>query len=180
VTEYAWIDRDGTERLRGTIDPAPSGGSSAVGCVLARDAAFDIHVVGNYDILWDALYDDLWNLDPLAAIPDGLGLTFAFDGSSSLVVPDEAGIWSLSYTANRAVDTGWAGSIRNGGLGINFPWAQQLDSTGIGNGEPFLSSTYAGPIPSGAQMTHQVATTTDAASSPYICDQVYLSVVRHA
>lgn len=25
VTEYAWIDRDGTERLRGTIDPAPGG-----------------------------------------------------------------------------------------------------------------------------------------------------------
>jgi hypothetical protein len=156
------------------------GGSQAVACVLARDAPFDIHDAGNYDILWDALYDDLWNLDPLAAIPDGLGLTFAFDGTSSLIVPTVNGIWSLSYFANRVADAAWAGTVRNGGLGLNFPWTQQLNAVGTDNGDPFLAATFTGPIPSGAQMTHQVSVITNAAGSPYTCYQVYLSIVRHA
>lgn len=155
------------------------GGSTAVACVLACDAAFTIHDVGNYNVLWDALYDDLWNLDPLVAIPVGLGLTFAFDGSSSLIVPTVDGIWSLSYYAERAQETAWGGSLRNGGLGVNFPWVQQLKGDGNANGVPYLAGTIATPIPTGAQMTHQIATVTAAGSGgAYTCNQVYLSIVR--
>lgn len=157
-----------------------SASSLPVACVLACDAPFTIHDVGGHDVLWDALYDDLWNLDPLLVIPEGLGLTFAFDGSSSLIVPDEDGVWMLSYFAERGGDVTWAGRLRVGGVGLNFPWVQQLDTAADANGSPYLAGAIATPLPAGTQITHQIMNDRVASAGAYNCNQVYLSIVRHA
>lgn len=160
--------------------PSSGGGFTPVSCLLARDADFDIKAIGDYDVLWDALYDNYWDLNPLAAIPAGLGLAFAVNGSSSLVAPTEAGVWAFSYFGERAADVGWAGSLRLG-FGINLPWIQQLNAVGSANGYPFLNGSITVPLPSGTQITHQVATVTAAATGgPYVCAQMYLSIVRLA
>lgn len=171
------------EWVTNIADESAGGGSQPVACVLARDAAFDIRAAGNYDVLWDALYDNFWDLTPLVAIPAGLGLDFDFDGSSSLVVPTEAGFWTLSYFATRDQDIAWAGSFVIG-IGINLPWLQEKlydnPAGDLTQGTPYMAGTLTTPLPAGAQLTHQVATAVTASAGSSTCTQVYLSIVRHA
>lgn len=158
--------------------PSSHGGSQPVACLLACNTNFNVHDAGAHDVLWDALYDNFWDFNPLASIPDGLGLTFAFDGSSSLIVPTEAGTWALSYFAERVADTNWGGEFAVGGVGLSFPFVQPRIGTGTSQGTPFMAGSLTAPLPSGTQLTHQVVTDNAASSAPSNVVQVFLSIVR--
>lgn len=155
------------------------GGFTPVACLLAREADFNVHDVAGYPVLWDALYDDLWNQEPLMSIPDGLGLTFAFDGSSSRVTAAEAGVWAFSYYAIRQVDASLACRLVLGGIGPNFPWVQQ-NNAGSPVVDPYIAASLTLSLPAGAHIDHTIETLVVATANPHNVQQVQLTIVRLA
>lgn len=142
-----------------------SGSGSGVGpsCALQRNANVDVHAVAITNIAWDALVDNLWNLQALGAIPSGLGLTFAFDGSSAFITTTVAGTWAFTFGIlnNSGTDAGIRGYI-------GTPFAQDpqpFGPLGTAQGVAAISGVYA--LPSGAASTFFIRTTTAATANPF-------------
>lgn len=87
------------------------GAGSIVSCVISRDNSIDVHDLDSHPFLWDALYDNYSDFNTLSSIPDGLGLTFAFDGSSADITTDEAGVWAFYYNLTMGPDDTWRGAL---------------------------------------------------------------------
>lgn len=105
-------DETGRVVFRGT--QSPSGGSQPlVGCYL-RDLAIPITTPASQPSTWNHLYDNIWDQNALAAIPAGLGLTFAFDGSDATITTTEAGVWSFWFGVVIAPDATWQGYYGDG------------------------------------------------------------------
>jgi len=147
------------------------GGTAPVHCVIARDSSFDVRTVGDHPILWDALYDNYSDFGSLLAIPDDLGLGFAFDGSSGSIETTEAGVWSFTYQLRTNDDAAWHGTL-NMGVG-----QAELDLGRDSTGMALIITNVLG-LPSGVTLDHRVSTTTQATSDPYTIGSAYLLVTR--
>lgn len=147
-----------------------AGGATVISCLLARDANLDIHDVGNHEILWDALYDNPWDWNTLLAIPDGLGLSFAFDGTADDVTTTEDGVWAFTLQIATAGDQDWRGGMNAGpqqtGLAFAFGEKQQI-------------ITQVVPLSSGSTVPWRIATSTQATADPFNAT-AYLTIVRLA
>jgi len=149
------------------------GGSfTPVTCVL--EAQPDVHDSGSHPFNWDAMFDNPSNFGALGAIPVGLGLTFAFDGSDNTVATTEAGTWAFTLGFFVADDATWTGSLTlDSGL-----YAQQtiLPVASL-QGPGSLSEVVT--VPAGWSITPTVTTNSQATADPYLCD-CYLNIVRLA
>lgn len=166
--EYALRDYPQRELISVLADRAAAGGGGAapITCLLARDAAIpDIHDAGDNAILWDALYDDLWSFNTLGAIPAGLGMTFAFDGSDEAVTTTEPGVWALTWSLDKGGDATWTGAL-NTGLGQHAYFG---DSTFI---------TVVSALPAAAVLTNVLTTATPSTADPYPLNSAYLAITR--
>jgi hypothetical protein len=98
------------------------GGSQPVTCVLEA-YPLDVHdVAANVPCQWTALFNNPSDFTHLLAIPTGLGLSFAFDGSSETITTTEAGVWSFTMGVNVDQDATWVGhAILDGALYTEAP-----------------------------------------------------------
>jgi hypothetical protein len=136
-------------------------GGGAVGCTLRR-SALNIHDSANYPISFDALVDNLWNTNPLAAIPDGLGLSFSFDGSSPDFLTTEDGVWSFSlFARGNSDDATWKGDTQIPFIEVS----SHFDFVGSQYGS-VLSSTFSMPAGTGVDQC-VISTNTDATHDPF-------------
>lgn len=88
------------------------GGFSPVRCYLSANAV-PVATEAQHPALWDQLQDDPWNGNILGAIPVGLGMTFAFDGSDATITTTEDGFWALTLIAEVASDATFQGRLRD-------------------------------------------------------------------
>ena len=136
-------------------------------CLLSRDAALDIRPVGTHPILWDALYNNIWDFTPLAAIPAGLGLSFSFDGSSGTITTTTAGTWVFYYVFARGGDATYFGVLSTG-LGSNV-WDEASSFRSV-----------VATLPSGAALDQAVVTSQLATSNPYNLTTCTIAIARIA
>lgn len=162
-----FIDQSGTTRFEGTL---VGPGITMPTCVLQATAT-DIHLVASHPLLWDALLDNPYNFNPITAIPDGLGLTFLFNGTSAVIATTEAGTWSFSLAVAFAQDAAWTGL-----LGLDQSAAMEL--SGIGNvPNPRLAISEVVTYPAAAGFTPQVVTDTQSTANPLNASAI-LTIVR--
>lgn len=150
-----------------------AGGTAPVSCLLSRDGATNCQTGGSHNLRWDALYDNIYSFNTLTEIPEGLGLTFAFDDTSGTLATTEAGTWSFTMYINRAADDGtWQGFVV-------IPSGNQHDlqplAAGANSGNCVVSETVS--LPSGFSSTPNVYTLTPTVST-YNVNYVYLGIVR--
>lgn len=158
-----------------TLSPTswPSGGGIApVTCVLARDNGFDVRLAGSYPILWDALYDNYWDFTPLAAIPAGLGLTFAFGGTSANMTTTAAGTWGLAYAVSANADATWTAALDTGFGTVSLPPAAQASSQ--------LLTTVVLTLPTAVTLSPNIVTHVAATTNPYPLNGVSCIITRLA
>lgn len=67
---------------------------------------------------FDILRDNTWDNNDLDAIPDGLGISFAFDGSSPDFTVTETGAWWTNVKIDLPADATVRGFIGLGGLDV--------------------------------------------------------------
>lgn len=147
------------------------GGFAPVSCVIARDAATAIRTVGDHAILWDALYDNYSDFNTLDDIPDGLGLDFAFDGSSAEITTTTAGVWAFSYTGIvLQADNAWQGSF-------DTRFGAEAPQVSPGVGDSILPAVTLA-LPSGVTFGPRFSTSTQATEPTYACANVYLIATR--
>lgn len=146
------------------------GGFTPVFCQLIAGPIV-VHDAGGHDALWSQLQDNPWDGTPLDAIPDGLGLAFSFNGSDNTITTTEAGVWAFSYFTGGVTDATWKGVLSDG---LNLSEAI-LDVAGNVNAP---SVVY--PLPSGAELTPKVTTTTPATTGGYALQAVGVVIVRLA
>jgi hypothetical protein len=73
--------------------------------------------------MFDMLSDNEWEFNALTAIPSGLGLSFAFDGSSANITTTAAGTWAFTFAfATPGADAGIRGvtTLPFAGYGSQF------------------------------------------------------------
>jgi len=141
--------------------PVVSGGSGGFSpvSVVAVFSPIDVHAVANYPIKWTSITDNEWDFNALTALPDGIGLTFAFDGSDGTITTTAAGVWAFSLFASGAADAAIRGQI----TGI-------VGSTPFGPMVPVaagLSKVSVVALPSGATPNCQISTSVQATANPY-------------
>ena len=74
------------------------GGFAPVSCVL-QCTALNIHGTGvDIPTKWTGAIDNVWDANPLMALPAGIGVTAAFDGSDATITTTVAGTWGLAFT----------------------------------------------------------------------------------
>lgn len=134
------------------------GGTQAVSCLLARDATFDIHDATNHPILWDALYDNNVAFNTLGAIPEGMGLAFAFDGTDQEITTTSEGVWALTYLLVLPADATWSGELNMGFQSVGVPISAKIQS-------PSISAVVA--LPAGATLDQNIGTIVEATTDPY-------------
>ncbi len=135
------------------------GGSGGVGCVLSVDGGVDVKASGDHPFLWDALYDNIQDFNALNAIPDGLGLSFLFDGSSADITTTAAGVWAFTYNVSVSSDATWAGA-----LDTRFGGYTLLPTVAIG---PQVTTSLVVGLPGSTTFGPLVSTSADATSSTY-------------
>ncbi len=167
------FDRNGELRFDGTA-VVIGGYQPAVSCVLAA-AAVDVHVISDGLWVWDAIYDNVVDFDALAAIPDGLGMEFAFDGSSADLAPTEAGVWAFTVEIVfvDGPDATWAGQIQMPFSGNRRRVVQTVD-----DGTPSTGATEILAVPADAFASQgKLSTTANATANPYRVN-AYLALTR--
>lgn len=134
------------------------GGSQPVTCQLLV-TALDVSAATSHALVWDAIQDNPWDENALLAIPAGLGMSFAFDGTDSTLTTTEAGTWALSLYLTGAGDIDWYGHYDDGLWGQH----QIVGSTyGAVTSNPRCIVSQVMKLPSGAQL--QPAIVTDIAA----------------
>ena len=157
--------------------PVISGGRSGfapVSVVLTR-SSLDIHAAGTYPLLWDGLADNVWDFNTLSALPAGLGLSLAFDGSSGNITTTTNGVWSFALYGGLGVDTAWTGSLT---LPFSAAGSGVFASANVNAGEPVTSETVALASGDGAAVA-KLATVHAATANPYNVGP-FMSIVRLA
>jgi hypothetical protein len=121
------------------------------------------------------MLDNLVDFNPLAAIPSGLGLTFAFNGTSPTIATTESGVWSFlcSVSGLAAADANIRASLQESFAGFGTPFgpitANQL--------APPLTFIYEMPAAASGAIT--ITTTVAAAANPYTTTPI-LAITRLA
>jgi hypothetical protein len=145
-----------------SIAAAPGGGSQPVTCQLLAPG-IDVSAVDAFPLLWSALQDNPWDENTLTEIPAGLGLTFAFDGTSNVLTTTAAGTWALSLALiGGAADVTWEGHYDD------QLWGQAVLVKGGGILGPLALITPVMKLPSGAQLQPTIVTDHVAASTQTI------------
>jgi hypothetical protein len=144
----------------------PGGGGASVGpsCVLNINPGVDIHAVGTHDFLWNRLFDNRYDFNPLPAIPAGMGLTFFWDGTSAEITPTEDGVWSFTITLSFSggADANIRASLYNAMIGNGESFGPTVTAT------PVLTMTEVFALPSGAYGGYRIGVATAAAANPYV------------
>jgi hypothetical protein len=145
-----------------------------VGCVLAMTTWQDIHAAGVHPLRWDQLYDNMFDQNPLAALPAGIGLTASFDGSDNTITTTEAGVWAFTTRLMlEAADPDWLGLYTDGVIGT------AMYRFGVAAGaSPLMLIPAVAALPSGAILQTAVITDTPASVSPYNLTLAYCAIVR--
>lgn len=150
-------------------------GFSPVSCIL-ETFPLDVHGIGSHGCLWNSLFNNAVAFGLLLAIPTGLGLTFAFDGTSETITTTEAGTWAFSLGADIATqDATWAGVVV---LDPNLYMSSQVASADFGSLRD-ASVCNVLSVPAGYSFRPKIDTRVIATNDPLNVD-VYLSIVRLA
>lgn len=164
-----------TVQADGTLAPAGASGVTQVTCLL-ETFPLDVHDAGSHPCEWTALFDNPSAFTPLAAIPAGLGLTFAFDGSAATITTTVAGTWAFTLGFSVSTDATWTGVLQ---LDANV-YAQTLVPTvNYAGVTPAAAVGVTLTVPAGYALAPLVFTTGAATANPLNAD-VYLTVVRLA
>lgn len=120
----------------------------------------DVHLAGTYPVNWTRVDDNIWDTNPLAALPSGIGLSFLFNGSDGTITTTTAGVWA--FTAN----------LSNAPPDATFK-AYLTEPFG-GFSQPAMPAAPAGPsleavyfLPSGANGAFDVIVTANSTANPY-------------
>ena len=148
------------------------GGSQPVSCMIAN-LSFLVDDVGTYDIKWDHLWDNIWDENILSEIPDGLGLSFSFDGTDATITTTEAGTWAFSFDVHIGVDDNWKGYFHTS-------MSPDVPILGPRVVDGFMA-TFAAvwTLPEGAFFAPQIVATA-AANTPGLAANAELVIVRLA
>lgn len=156
----------------------PNGGSSGgaaftiVSCVLGI-TSLDVHAAGTHPLKWTALADNVWDFNPLGAIPAGLGLSFVFDGSSSAITATADGTWAFTCSVGplAASDATFGATLTSGFSGVGAQAVAPLRAADI------LTVTEVITLPATASGGYTVETVAPATANPYAVTCA-LSIVR--
>jgi hypothetical protein len=77
----------------GTRTPVGGGGSVPPPTMVLEVATIDFAAQADHLLVYDAAYDNQVDFNPITEVPDGMGLTAAFDGSTGALTATEAGAW---------------------------------------------------------------------------------------
>jgi len=94
--------------------------------LILQATSVDVSLLGNQaHCKWDYAADNFWDFNTLSALPSGIGLNVAFDGSSSVISIIEDGTWTFSFRIQRL--SGASKIILLDGLGFFNQIDLQLD-----------------------------------------------------
>jgi hypothetical protein len=151
----------------------PGSGFAPVGAVL-KCAPVNVHVVGSHPLKWTSAESDEWDGTPLAALPAGLGLTAALDGSSATITATTAGVWAFSYALDiQGTDDAYVGAFRDSLGPLNSVYLPTPDSLA-----PALALAAVYNLPAATELAPQVDTASTGAGTTTVA--VNLAVVRLA
>lgn len=150
------------------------GGFTPVGC-LATVSALDVHVATAHQLKWDGIADNYWDFNSLGAIPAGLGMAFAFDGSDGTLTTTVAGVWAFTLIAVMPEDAGWQGQL-------SFPFVSGGPVTADVNrydAPVTLVAAQTLQLPAGAADVARIVTGVISTANPYTIS-ANLSILRLA
>jgi len=161
--------------------PVVSGGAAGFGgphVVLSFAAPIDIHAVADVALKWDVAYDDTTSYNVVTALPLGLGLSAAIDGSASAITATTAGVWAYSLSFNGAADAAITGTLTMGGPTLQTAeFGPIAPPSGVTQSVIGIAETLA--LPSGASFDATLSTKHIATANPYSVTP-YLSLIRVA
>jgi hypothetical protein len=132
-------------------------------------------------LAWDVLMDNTVNFNTLTEIPDGMGLSFAFDGSSAQITATEDGAWWFQLDAVLAEDATFQGYI---GL-ASIDLGDGFFGPGIVADDPnqdFANLVYGVvmKLPAGTVTNIFIKSTAAPTASPYLSRALNASIIRLA
>lgn len=149
------------------------GGFQPVSVIAATAAGIDVHAAANVPVHWTEIADNEWDFNTLAALPAGLGISFAFDGSSATMTTTVAGVWAFSYAVSFPMDATYLGQI-------GLPYSSfQTVTAGLSAASAFPACAATVELPAGAASTCSIVTLVGATANPYTVFP-NLSIVRLA
>lgn len=157
-------------------DPPASGGSQPVSVAAKIGSGLDLHLSGAHPLKWAELCDNAYDLNTISELPDGLGLSFAFDGSSATITTTEAGTWSFTVGAYLLQpDETWGGYLLSAWSGtFQQPLVAPGDQTPLG----VLASVFE--LPAGAVGDFLIVVSPDATTDPYPLARAIMAITRLA
>lgn len=157
--------------------PFVSGASRfATASVVLGAAAVDIHAIASYFPSWNAAYDDTLNYNTLSALPAGLGLTVAIDGSSPDITTTVAGVWFFGMQASLAADATAEVKLSENSWGLQVDFSPR----GVPAGGYQLHIGEVVTLPSGAVGKFLLGTVAAATANPYNAAGLYATIARLA
>src|SRR4051794_27279262 len=87
------------------------GGGSTLATVLLQSDATDIHAVGSTLFSYTSAFDNTYFQNPIGAVPSGLGLTVAIDGSSPFLTATVTGAWAYKFALGLVPDANIRGRV---------------------------------------------------------------------
>jgi hypothetical protein len=136
----------------------------------------DIHAAASNFIKWNAAYDNTYNYNSLGALPDGLGLTAAIDGSASLITATVTGVWAFVAQARLAADVTAEVTLNWSAWGLQVAYSPR----GVPTGGYQLHTAEVVALPSGAAGSLALTTTAAATANPYTATELFVNILRLA
>lgn len=162
------------------------GGGITPVSVYLRASNLDVHDAGPHVVLWDEMFDTVRGPEEfpqtiLDEIPEGLGLTFSFDGTGDgRIEPTEPGVWAFTFACDLqdALDGSFRGYVSDDIMGEDGFHEGGAGGGVATNTNAAFSSIYRLPFwGGGAGPAFTVQTVVAATEDPFLVDCL-LSIVR--
>lgn len=139
--------------------------------------AVDFRTAGFHPLKWTAAFDNPHNSQPIAAVPAGIGLAVAFDGSSEAITTTEAGTWALTLGMSIPGDATWIGQVELDPNNADPAAFMYLQALGGASNRATISEVVTYPV--GVVIAPMVVTATQSTTNPFAGDGL-LVIVRLA
>lgn len=141
--------------------------------VVLECTGLDLHDAGSHPLKWTHAYDNGYDYNTILALPAGIGVTAAFDGSDETITTTEAVTLALTLAVNVPGDVTWDGNVI---AEQNFP--AQMKMTALASRSNVLTVGGMFTYPVGATIAPTIVTSTVATGDPHTLEFAELLIVR--